>query len=480
MQRQALPFLFAGVTLVAGLSAQCSEGPFVGAPFAMSFAEGGGGVFASHQSYHKGLGFLAVAPSTWTGPAGMPHFDFALAVQGCSGWLSPLPDIDAMSVGKDWILADDATGRAVVPQDRWGSLTFSVTRGTLGRPGTALRTESSSRRDAVGGDLFSYILPGSAMPGSLVGVAERVHDSREIDSGAIAQELDALDHFAHLFTSEPFVQTAMGTNLQWFFSLSNAHLGRVHPFVWNGTTPSGATIFQMTWQPSTSTWSCPQIWKTYAELGLNATEDLDALAVDLERQRILFSTKSAARDPILFLYYGTDMAVPVPYANAQGQPVSGDIGLIDDDDVDAVCAIDPSVRASTAGLSPYAFFMGTPRPKQFLFLPPADLSSSAFRETVAGPANSSYRSFVKGWPATGVGPGVAALFWSLADQPGTLVPFTVLARHPLSAICGDPISAQIPVPDLPASRGVQVDLRWFVADQALVSIHEAFPIQVRL
>ncbi|MFO1053459.1 MAG: hypothetical protein U1F36_14700 [Planctomycetota bacterium] len=464
-----------GMATVSGLRAQCSAGPFIGTPFAMSFAGSVGG-YQGSESYHKPVGFAPGNPGAWSGPPGSPRFDFAAAVQSCSGWLTPLPDIDAVSLGRDWILADPATGRVPALTGRWGGLTFSVTPGTNGRPGTALHDESNGRRNAVGGDLFSFILPGSAMPAALVGTTERVFDSREIDTGAVAQDIDAVDHFMALFDSEPWI--APTGPLHWYFSLSQATLGNVHPFVWNGTTPSGATIFEMTLQSNLS-WSCPQIWKTYAELGLAATDDIDALAIDEVNQFVLFSTRGTAVDPLMFVSVATDVPIPVPYSDQQGVPISDDIGLINDDDIDAVCAIDPSVRGSAGGLNGMAFAMGTPRPKQFP-LPFADLDSSAFRVATPGPADSSYVTFVKGWPATGAGPGIAALFWSLADQPATLVPVVVLNRPLLSPICGAPTSYQIPVPDLLATRGVQVDLRWFVADSALTSIHEAWPIQVRL
>lgn len=458
-------------------SAQCSAGPFVGTPFAMSFADGGG-VYARHEVFHKALGFAPGAPATWSGPPGSPNFNFTAALTNCSGWLLPLADVDAMSLGEDWILAD-AAGRAVVPPNRWGALVFSVTRGSIGTGNGAIRRESASGRDRVGADLFSYVLVGSAMPLELVGVTERVHDSREIDVGAAAQELDALDSFMPLFASEPFVQASMSVPARMFFTVSAATLGQVHPFAWAGTAPSGATIFVSARQTG-GAWSCPQIWRTHAQLGLAAAEDIDALAIDEPDQLLLFSTRSHVPDQLMILDYGVDVALPIPYLTPAGVPISDLMGIAEDDDIDAICAIDPSVRGGTGAVNGIAFFMGTPRPKSFAVLPPADLESSAFRLATPGPADSAYRAFVSGWPATGVGPGVASLFWSLADQPNTLVPFMVVARNALDPICGNPVAATIPVPDVPAMRGVQVDLRWFVADAALTSIHEAFPIQVRL
>ena len=68
----------------------------------------------------------------------------------------------------------------------------------------------------------------------------------------------------------------------------------------------------------------------------------------------------------------------------------------------------------------------------------------------------------------------------MADQPASSIPILVLPRFPNDPICGNPVSASVPVPDLPALRGIQVDFRWFLADSSFVNFGEAWPIQVRL
>lgn len=469
--------LAAAIASGATVRAQCSSGPFIATPVAVSF-DPSNATFAQHEAYHKNVGIGGGAPGAWNGPAGQPRYDFALAVANCSGWLSPLPDIDSMSVGLDWILADPATGRAIVPNNRWGALTFSVTRGTRGRAGTAIATESAAGTDRVGADIFSFVLDGSAMPAPLVGVTERALDSREIDTGPNPAQIDALDHFMGLFGNEAFVANGFAGPAQWFFTLSSATLGNVHPSVWGNHTPSGATIFVMVENPNGG-FSCPRIWMTHADLGLGAGEDIDALAVDLQNQFLLLSTKTRTRNPILFFDYGADFGTLTPYLDPNGTPISDCIGLVGDDDIDAVCAIDPSVRGSQLGLNGIAFAMGTPRPKAF-GLPPARIDASAFRVLDPAPNQSRFVTFTKGWPRDIPGLGFAGLFWSLADQPGSSIPILVLPRFPNDPICGNPVSTSVPVPDVPALRGIQVDFRWLLADSNFLNFGEAWPIQVRL
>ena len=83
-----------------------------------------------------------------------------------------------------------------------------------------------------------------------------------------------------------------------------------------------ATILQTTLEP-TGRWGRPRPFLTFRDLRLLAPgEDLDALAVDLPNQRLLFSTKSATLDEIQFFYFGTDMGNPMPYEDQNGTPVS--------------------------------------------------------------------------------------------------------------------------------------------------------------
>jgi hypothetical protein len=465
----------AALALAVPVAAQCSTSPFAGAPLTLSVAADPAVPFDGAELYHKADGFRSTPPPAWSALRAVPDFRLGPVFRACGA--QPFPDVDAVSHGEDWILADDATGRIAVPRDRWGGLVFSVTPATVGRAGSAIRSESNSAGGAAG-DLFGFMLPGSTLPPALIGVTQRAHDSREVDLGPAAADVDAVDVPLPMWRLQPGIRAAMLAPPRLFFSVSNATLGRVPASWWAGTTPSGATIFQVVWSASNASWSCPRVWKTWSDLGLLAHEDLDALAVDMRNERILFSTTTRTRDPILFLYCGTDLANPVPYSDAQGVPVSDQAGLINDDDIDAICALDPSVRASSTGLNAFGFAMGTPLPKLGLF-PAADVASSAFRVFDGGV--DAWRAFVSGWPAGAERmPGVAVLLLSIPQGPPGFLAVAVVPRDPADPVCGAPESATIAVPPAVDLTGTQVDLHWFVADQGVQAVGEAWPIRVRL
>lgn len=481
-------FLVSGLLLAVTLPAQNESGGFFhGVPAALSLESAAG--VAGDSMLMKGHGFLQVAPPAW--PAGNgPIVDLARILANCGGTccgggLCPGTglDVDALSMGLDWILADDSTGRIAFPPGvpRWAAITFSVTRGSQGAPGSRIRAESST--NGAGADVFSWVLPGSAIPAPLVTRTERAHDSTEIDlSGVPNAELDALDHFLPLFGLEPGMRALMPQLPTIFFSVSDATKTRVPCAWWGNTPPSGATILKVSLLP-TGAWGCPTPFKTFRDLALQQGEDLDALAVDLANQRILFSTKTAGRDEILFLYCGTDSGTPVPYENPSGNPVSLEIGLGGSDGVDAICAMDPTLR-QTGGPNPFHFFVGTPRPGLMPrppFLEPAPtLSASAFRNFVNG--STRLDTWMVGWPATGQGQGVAAVFLTFED---TLFPIfglgpPFLRNHLNPVFAGDPQHFGLVVPPNLSLINVRVTFRWFALGMGAGQAAEAWPVRTEL
>lgn len=471
------PTLLALLAPAAGLAAQCptSEGTFLGAPVALSLSSAGPGTLAASRVYGKRVGFHAVAPGTAAFASGF-HFDLHAILSACAS--TPPPDVDAFSVGLDWILADNATGKVQVPANRWGALTFSVSLATQGRAGGAIRAEQA-RADGAAADVFSFFLPGSAIPAELVGRTQRAVDSEEIDLGLgrDRRDLDGLDLIVPLFGLEPGMLSLLGHEPRLFFSVAAASLDQC-PATWFGGGPkSAATILEVRWNAATGAWTCPQVFLRYDALGLKVEEDVDALAIDLAQQRVLFSTKTPTRNPILFLYYGTDAAQPLPYTDVDDVPIATKIGLLETDDVDAICALDPSIRGGPGGANPQYFAFATPAATAIV-PPTAGLSASAFREYVGG--QPAIRTFVAGWPKTGAGPGVGALFLTLPGGFNPIVGLGQKARNPMPAFCGDPLTLALPVPADVTLKGAAVYLRWAVADQALTTLGEAHPLQVRL
>jgi hypothetical protein len=459
------------------LAAQCppSEGTFAGAPVALSTREATGATHDPAQIHRKKIGFLTTPPSAPTFPS--INFDLSTALRSCA--VGTPPDVDAVSIGLDWILADNSTGKVAIPRDRWATLLFSVTPGTMGKEGGAIRTETG-RPDGAAADVFSFWLPGSTIPNELVARTQRAVDSREVDLGlrSTNNDIDGLDLFIPMYGLEPAVLAMLPIEPRIFFSVSAATLGRA-PLTWfGGGKASAATVLSVRWIVGTKTWSCPSPFLTYAQLGLDVEEDLDALALDLENQRVLFSTKTSRRNPILFTYYGTDaVAAAVPYVDVDNVPISEKIGLIGDDDVDAICGIDPSIRSKGSAPNPAFFVFAAPRPTTILPYKP-DLSASSFRD-YASPT-ISLQTFVVGWPPTGPGNGFAALFLTLPDSFNPAVLLAAPPRNLLSPFCGDPRGASLTIPGNLSLHGAALWLRWLVVDQPPMTFAEAHPLQVRL
>ncbi len=464
--------------------AQCepSRGFFIGAPISITLAQDKLVPLAHGQVLHKARGFLHTTPKNSALGSG-PNFDIQAAlIQHGANKATP-PEIDATSIGQDWILADDATGEAKVPANRWGALTFSVSRTSKGMPNSVIEREAGTA-DGAAADVFAYTLPGSAIPKELLGHTVRAIDSREIDLGKGDQaNINGLDHFIPMYGTDPAVAALMSSTPTIYFSVSNQSIAQnLVPQSWFANQPiSGATILKMQWQrPATggpAQWMHPQPFKSFRELGLLQGDDLDALALDLAQKRVLFSTTNPKLDQILFLKLGSvDFALPVPYTE-NGTPVSKKIGTNANDDVDAICAIDPTVPGATQGGNAVYFFMGTPQ-KQTIF-PGHDVHASAFRDDSSGAP--AWHSHVTGWPKnTGKGPGYAAFYMSFPAAPWPWIPISLQKRDPLNPFCGDPREELVKIPPMVSIKGFSVSFHWLLADINLTEIAEPHPLNVRL
>lgn len=273
----------------------------------------------------------------------------------------------------------------------------------------------------------------------------------------------------------------MPPNPQFFFSVSNATIPRVPGAWWSNTPRSGASVFVMTWL-GTAGWTQPQVWRRFDQFNLDQSEDLDALSVDLERQRILFSTKTRTRNQILFQYFGTLLAAadPVPYTDQGGMNVSEKIGLIENDDIDAICAGDPSVRG-TGGTPRNPLFLGIGTPFPGLFQNPTRVTSSSYRHAIG--AREYIDTHMVGWPPnTGPGPGLAVLFLTPRplQAPAPVVLVDIQPRNPGNPFCGDPRSVRIEIPAALSLGYAQLGLRWFALDAAGTEFAEAAPLRIVL
>jgi hypothetical protein len=238
----------------------------------------------------------------------------------------------------------------------------------------------------------------------------------------------------------------------------------------------------MQWLPLTGGWSCPQPWRGFCDLGLDVGEDIDALAIDLDQQHMLFSTDVTIkqRNPILFFNWapGCFQAAAVPYKDG-GVDISDKLGLIGIDDVDAICTTDPSIPRRLSGRGNALFYtVGTPRNPQAL--PPFHPNGSAFRDYDHLVGRVLLHTWLVGWPKGVAANGVAV---ALITPDQSFLPAIVLpavGRNPLNPLCGDPTSlaASLVIPNNLSLSGDAINVRWFPLTG--LEAAEAFPVLFRL
>jgi hypothetical protein len=369
------------------LIAQGSQGPLVGVPvhhIVGANTLGPAGVpLSTNELFLKRAGFVNLVPAVPFGPT-RPRFtmDDMFGTGRPPGFR-----LDALSSGLCTVFCSwDAAGDPVltIPAGAWGGLMFSVTRNSPGT-GTGAVAAEALGPEGAGGDVFSLVLPGSTLPSGLacvpIGVAQRANDSSEMGlqfSAASKPEMGDFDPFFSFYEVQGPLPAFLPPSPWVYFSLPTAVAPTV-PTWFNtrngapvpppGNAPSGATILRTQWLATASppAWTTPEVYLTYQELGLLASDDIDALSVqetgfplpngnpgagvlvslrnpppptpaDINKQLMVagfrWSGATLITVPARTYFYddGTDMKEPV--AKIAGAGGGGDI--------DASCEIDPS------------------------------------------------------------------------------------------------------------------------------------------
>lgn len=485
----ALPLLLFVATATAQVP---SRGVLAGAPVAI-LVDGGLSPGADAETRVHRNGF-SLAPTVAFPPAsGAADLRAILALHGAPAAL----DVDDISTGRDDVLIDSNAFLQVTPLS-WAVMSFSVTANAVGVPASgtspASRIAQQVAEGDVGASLFSWILPGSTVPAALVGpnVVERSHSRRELGlpsppTGAL--EVDGLDvpmilglDQVSLTAIEPGFAPLLPAVPTIYFTVSHATRGLVPAAWWtfNGqpTLSSGATILRT--QKFGASWTQPTVFQPYGLLGLQRDEDIDGLAYDGLRDKLLFSCVGTARDQFLFLDMIFDgPAVPQDTRLPDGTKVSQAIGKAQNDDVDAICTLDP--RFNSLGLpivsgEDFGSSCGTPQPG--LLGTPA-VHASAFRRRSG--ATTHYDTWMTGWPPiTGQGAGFAAMFLTFGPALDLNLWSPVLLRNPANVTAGDPQEATIVVPPSVSLQNFDVTVRWIAADAALTELAEAWPVRLFL
>jgi hypothetical protein len=466
MPRHHTP-LFLSIAAAAGLlPAQNSEGPtiVIAHAFAVDGATAIPGAMPNMVLMTHG-DFSDTAPPAPPPPPSPGQPDFSTLFGG-----API-DVDAISLGYDWVVSDP-TGTVAVPPGSWAAITFSVRRTTLGAPGSLIATEVA-RPDGAAADVFGYVFPTSNLPPAWVGVPFRSQDSGEIAAwfGAPPQgNIDAHDIFIGiLYGDNPLIAATLPPPTV-YFSVTSATAPTI-PLTWTAIAGlrNGATVFATTWDPLSMTWSVPFPAFDASTFGISATEDLDALALDLVHGRVLFSTDGLTPPPAggprnQVLYSNLGSGTNTTYRLPGGTPVTTAIGLgIGPDDIDAICALDPgtTTNPSQVRLERMVSSMGNR-----LFPAPTQLDAVAYRRA-PGFGQEHLVSLMAGWPPPGTpGPpfsGIAVCAVAIGPAPSAWTTSNSFLRaDPANyyfRFDGHPHKHIISVP--PSFSGINVPF-WFV------------------
>lgn len=481
------------ITLMLGadLTAQ-SAGPLVGTPATVLVGPGTastGGRMANDVLHRKRAGFYGGwFPEAPTGAILDPVFSTTAMFGG--GVATPAFTVNALSIGLDEVLATVPLGgisMVDVPPGAWGAVSLSVTRDSLGKPGSVLAAEVASS-DGAGADIFSWMLPGSALNPAVLPCypsddLQRGLDSRELDlfGGGVPGEISAFDVYMPLYEVGPPIRALLPDRPYAFFSVDKASIfpggggGSLVPPAWfGGGAASSATILVTRWDTATLSWSPPTPFLTYVDLGLGVMDDIDALSVDLLRCKALFSiartgTSTLAQQiqivawtcpdsPDLPRSYSGLVSVgnySVPDGMGGVASVTSRMGLAANGDVDGTCTIDPGEQS---GLGTVAY--GTP---VFTFTSYKPMWAQIFRdEAVVLP---TLTTVVTGLPPGPTSPPVNVVMFVGFPLPGggySILP-DAFYFEPLDGTNPSTVrTLPMPGPILTTFLGVSMDVLWAV------------------
>lgn len=382
-------------------------------------------------------------------------------------------EVDAMSLGEDMI-ASNCMGIVTMPPTAWNTMLFTVDRTTKGARGSTIEREAMAPGGASA-DVLSYVLPKSNLPTG-VGDTERAMDSTELglQGRSGPGQIAALDAYIPLYKS-PVLSTLLTNSPTVYFSLRipNATSTATSVAQWFAPRqPSGATILQTKWDPRLRAWSKPRPFVEYRDLGLQATDEVDALAYDRAQNMILFSTEKApVQQQLKILCLGPDLMAAVDYEEPGGGKVAVQAGVATGGNIVGVCTIDPARNPNAVYPS---FTWGTAGPP--LALPfPTDLGAAVYR-TCGPPGRDAYHTLMIGWPGGSARPGNAFLLLQLG---GTWFPFGPFPRNPANPIAGDPIEFP-PILTMPVLFNVPMTGVWIAVDAGFNVASLSHPIVIRL
>jgi hypothetical protein len=377
----AAPLVLAALAPVAAAQ---SAGALVGTPATVLVGPGTAsstiGMLSGSELYRKAVGFVGFpVPGPAVDAPGDPVFTTTEMFGG--GVAPPAFEVDALSLGLD-VVPSKMPDLGVAEVDfmatgGWGTLLYSVSPGTQGTPGSLIAQEQAGAGGAAA-DLFSLMLPGSAIPPVLADCYPDDEPQRALDAlemELLGGDITSADVTMQLYQLGSPVKPAE-TSPVVYFSVAHDSVfppgggpSLVPPEWFDCGFPSGATVLRTRWivspaDPMGGFWTQPRVHLSYDHLGLGLHDDIDALAVDAERSMLLFSIR---RTPMTTLDQQLQVAgwpvdattcadmngavkvgiYTVPSTDADGAvPVATHLGIGPVGEVDSVCVIDPATQTS--------------------------------------------------------------------------------------------------------------------------------------
>ncbi|MCB9881123.1 MAG: hypothetical protein H6834_04975 [Planctomycetes bacterium] len=321
-------------------------GPFTAYPLALNLAKD-----ASQDEIlikASGDAFAAPIPYPIAPPFPLTLPDYRMVAMFPNPVIRDLIDIDAFSTGNDAIPVDP---NGLLNPDLgggWAMLAFSVTHGSQGELGTVMNDRHLATGGFNGSDVYAHYVAGSGdIDPSLVGMTVLELTNDQIGIPGVLDDIEGVDFqlpqiVANLGSLDPEFLNDV-THL--YFSITTDSAERISE---NATAAayfptgslSGATIFEIEWDPATLTWGQPVVTWWPLDLGLAYTDDIDALTHDPWGATI-FSTKNPTLEEFRVRTSTgnvTDLRGPI-----SDGPVRIDIGLRAVDSVDGACGIDPDL-----------------------------------------------------------------------------------------------------------------------------------------
>ncbi|MCP3917202.1 MAG: hypothetical protein GY711_16765 [bacterium] len=298
----------------------------------------------------------------------VPDYDTSSMFTNLPGFpdLTPYVEVDAMSTGNDWLPVEITTG-TLDPGlfGNWTALVYSVTSGATGAPGSWVESRALATNPGgpgPGADLLSLHLLGSTGLGPGLLGQVMLEQASEHMGYTTSVDIDSLDLYMPLFhQSRGLGGITFFRTSDLFFSVTSTSASAIDAFLqsqqpgpWTGPDffagggVSGATILHLRWQ--NGAWLEPALLRAPAELGLQPGDDVDALAHSARDTITVFSVPQPSTLNQLRVYLPSGDPTPpvggpwvtdLTHLDPSSVLVDESLDLHNDDDIDAICGIDP-------------------------------------------------------------------------------------------------------------------------------------------